>query len=171
MEPSLPQGVQTTISWQPATLASVTGHQRRRDERRGAAGNVNAHAPERIELLADGRAVRIFHLPVFAQRFSGKGGDVFLRPGHGGAQRFIGGERGIEQFRLRDGNRSAASFAPSNFSVNSSSASSPRVWTASRMARVRFSISGSNRLDDAAASRSCRTKFASVWRMTFMLAD
>jgi hypothetical protein len=53
-------------------LRQRDGHQRRRDERRGAAGDVNADALERIELFADARAVRIFHLPVFAQRFFGE---------------------------------------------------------------------------------------------------
>jgi len=38
------------------------------------------------------------------------------------------------------------------------------------MARVRCSISGSNRLDAAVTSRSFREKFASLWRMTFMPA-
>ena len=47
--------------------------------------------------------MRIFRLPVFAERFSGERGDVFLRFGDGPAQRLIGGERGVEQFRLRHG--------------------------------------------------------------------
>ena len=35
--------------------------------------------------------------------FLAKAGDVLFRLGHGFAERFIGGERGVEQFRLRHG--------------------------------------------------------------------
>jgi len=45
--------------------------------------------------------VRILHLPVFAQRFPGKGSDVFLRFGNGFAQRFIGLERRGHKLGLR----------------------------------------------------------------------
>ena len=48
-------------------LGERDGHQRRRNQRRGAAGNVNADALERIEFFADRCAMQIFRLPVFAQ--------------------------------------------------------------------------------------------------------
>src|ERR1039457_645755 len=63
---------------------------------------------------------------------------------------------------------SAASFAPSNFSVKSSTASSPRTKTSCKIALVRCSISESNKLESALTSRILAEKFLSVWRTIFI---
>ena len=47
--------------------------------------------------------MRIFGLPAFAQGFFGEAGDVLFRLGHRRPQRFIGRERGVEQFGLGHG--------------------------------------------------------------------
>ncbi len=72
-------------------------------KRRGSAGNVNADALERIKFFADACAVRIFHLPVFAQRFFGESRDVLFRFRNRRAERFVRLDRSREQFRLRHG--------------------------------------------------------------------
>jgi len=103
-----------------------------------------------------------FFVCQFCAGFFGETGDVLFGFGHGGAQRFIGFERRNHQFRCVTASWLATSVAPSNFSVNSSNASSPRTWTASRMARVRCSMTGSNRQDGARYSPSFREKSASL---------
>ena len=78
-------------------------HQRGRDQRGRAAGNVDADALERIKLLPDDRAVRIAGLPILAPGLPGKRRDVPPRLGHCRPQRFVGLERGGHQFGLGDG--------------------------------------------------------------------
>ena len=77
------------------------GHQRRGDERRGAAGNVDADACERVKLFTNTGAVGIFRLPVFTQRFFGEAGDIPLCFRHRGTQRLIRLERRGHEFCLR----------------------------------------------------------------------
>ena len=48
-------------------LGERHGHQRRTHQRRRAAWDVHAHAPERIKLLPHLRALRITAVPAFAQ--------------------------------------------------------------------------------------------------------
>ena len=79
------------------------GHQRRRDERRGAAGDVDADALKRIEFLPDRRAVAVRGGPCFAEALAGEDGDVLRRFGHRCPQGFVGLEGGGEQFGGRHG--------------------------------------------------------------------
>ena len=73
-------------------------HQGRRDQRGRAAGNVNAHALERIKLLPDHRAMRIAGLPILAPGLPGKRRDIAPRLGHCRPQRIVSFERGGHQF-------------------------------------------------------------------------
>ncbi len=78
------------------------GHQRRGNERRGAAGDVDADAREGIETFADLDALAVVQVPVVAQALEGEGADVFVRLGHGvlgagvdgagGGGEFVGGD-------------------------------------------------------------------------------
>lgn len=59
--------------------------------------------------------MRIFHLPIFAQRLFGKVGDVFLRLGHGPAQGIVGLEGSRQQFGTGDGELAGRKFRAVEF--------------------------------------------------------
>jgi len=79
------------------------GHQGRRHQWGGAAGDVNADALEWIEFFTYDSAVRVTRLPILAQGTSREGGDVFFGFGDGGAQAFICFQRGGQEFGLSNG--------------------------------------------------------------------
>ena len=84
----------------PGHLGQGDGHQGGGNQRRGAAGNINADALEGIELLPHCRPVGIPGLPGLAQGFFGEVGDVLFRLGDGGAQGFIRRQGRVKQFGL-----------------------------------------------------------------------
>ena len=84
-------------------LGQRDGHERGGDERSRAAGDVDAYALKRIELLPDRSAVAVLCGPCFAEALAGEDGDVLRRFGHRCPQGFVGLEGGGEQFGGRHG--------------------------------------------------------------------
>ena len=64
-------------------------HQRRGNQRRCSAGNVNPDSTERVKFLTDPGALRVLRPPVFAQGFSAEAPDVLPRRFHRRAQSFV----------------------------------------------------------------------------------
>jgi len=78
----------------PGDAGERYGHEGRRNQGRGSAGDVNTDAPEGIEFFAHFCAVGVFDLPRVLERFFGECGDVFFGFGKGAAKGIVSLEGG-----------------------------------------------------------------------------